>query len=127
MTKGAFFQLMVVVGLGVPLLPVGVMYGLRFVPPKWVNLPEYWKKPENYPRLCHFFFASSLWYAAGFLLWQTMLVHLVTEANLASPTQLNSVLVMASSLGLLMLTFAWVIALLIYIVRTDKRPSAVSS
>lgn len=127
MAKGAFFQLMVAVGLGVPLLPVGVTYALRFVPPRWVNLPEYWKEPENYPRLCHFAFASSLWYATGFLLLQAALVHLVTEANLATPPQLNSALMLAISLALLILTFAWVIGLLLYSERTDNPPSTVNS
>jgi uncharacterized membrane protein len=121
MGKAAFFRLMVTVGVGMPLLPLAAMYALRFLPLSWLNLPEYWKQPETFPRLCRFLFASTLWYSAGFLLWQTGLMHLVAKANLATPPQLNSGLMLILTVALLLLTFTWILVLLLGILAAGRR------
>ena len=121
MNKTSFFRLMVGVGLGLPLLPLALIYALRFLPSSWLNLPDYWKQPETFPRLCRFLFASTLWYSGGFLLWQTGLMHLVARANLVSPPQLNSGLMLILTVALLLLTFVWVLVILFGILAAGRR------
>lgn len=116
MGKAAFFRLMVAAGLGVPLLPLAVIYAMRFFPPSWLNLPEYWKRPETFPRMCRFLFTSTLWYSAGFLLCQTGVIHFVAKANLATPPQLNSSLMLILALALLILSFVWMLVILFGII-----------
>lgn len=91
MDKAAFLRLMIGVGLGVPAVIVGIMYFIRFLPPKYLNVPnhEYWRKPENHRRACGYIFSYSLWFSSIYLLWQTYVLHLIAEANRLSPPQLD--------------------------------------
>jgi len=122
-SKSSFLFLMVTVGIGIPSLLSALLYAVRFLPAKFLNVPnpEYWRKPENYRKACDFLLVSSWWFGSAFLLWQTAFSRMIVAANQVSPPHLDSSRVVLLSVPLLLFSLGW--AALI-VLRFSKIPEA---
>jgi hypothetical protein len=109
-------------GIGVPALVTAMVFAMRIFPARFLNAPNaaHWRKPENYRRACEFLFYSSLVFGGTFLLWQSILYHLVVSANKTSPPHLNSALTALSTIPLLAFIIGWMAALIFRFQRTDE-------
>lgn len=121
MARSTFITTMLGVGFGIPLFVMCVMGAVRFLPPKYLNVPNptYWREPQNFKKGCEFLFVSSMWFASGFFLWQAGFVRLIVEANRLSPPLLNNFQVFVLSGLLLFFSLAWVAVLSIRFLRTS--------
>jgi uncharacterized membrane protein len=115
MDRTAFTSIMVTVGLGVPVLLIGLLYAVRFLPASSLNVPNpsYWSLPENHRRAGSFLLFASLWFAGAFLVWMACLSRLVLAANRLSPPHLDSTLVFALSFGLVVFALGWTAVLVL--------------
>jgi uncharacterized membrane protein len=72
-------------GLGLPLLIVGICYVIRFVPNRLINLPgprrEYWLGPEQRPATMAHIFRHSFWLASMLIGLIAGVHYLILEAN----------------------------------------------
>ncbi len=121
MDKTAFTTSMLAVGLAIPALLVATMFAIRYFPAKYLNLPhpDYWRQPAHFRKACSYLLTASLWYAAGFLLWQTIFTHQIVAANLATPPHLDGRGALLLTIPLLALTLGWILALILRFLRTD--------
>lgn len=119
----SFMLIVLATGFGVPLFTMGIAYSIRFFPADFLNVPNstYWRKPESYLKAYQFLFTSSFWFASAFLLWQTALSRLVVSANRLSPPWLDNGKVMLLTIPLLAFVFLWVVALVVWFLRTDHK------
>jgi uncharacterized membrane protein len=121
-SKATFTFWMIVLGFGIPAFAIGIMSSIRLFPLSLVNLPhpEYWKRPENYPRACDHFLRSALWFGSAFLLWQAALFHTVATANHTTPPRLDGDRVMLLTALLLAFTGLWLVALILPLFRVGR-------
>lgn len=101
-------------GMGIPLFLVVLMFCIRFLPPRFLNVPhaDYWRAPENHARACDYLFTSSLWFGTALLVWANLFWRTLVAAALKNPPHLDG-----NGMGWLMagfgtVTVIWVIALL---------------
>jgi hypothetical protein len=112
MARDPYLLLMGAVGVGLPLLLVGIFYCIRFFPASIVNMPhrEYWLAPqrryETSEKMLHF----GLWFACAESIFLTMIHVQVVQANLAQPVQLTN-LVWAELAIFLGFVAVWLVAL----------------
>ena len=120
-TKDSFLLVMLSIGFGVPTLVTAIMYSIRFIPAKMLNVPnpEFWKLPRNHKKLCSFLLTSSYWFGSGFMVWQILFSKCIVTANLLSPPKLNNLEVLISTGGLLVFTTGWMIALLLPLLKKN--------
>ena len=83
MPRGQHVLIITLVGLGIPLFIIGLLYSTRFLPPSFLNVPNaaYWRSPDHYPEACNMIFRWSFWFAALHLVWATILNYQLVEAN----------------------------------------------
>ncbi len=83
MGRGAALTLMGVVGVGLPLLIVAMMFVIRFLPTNAINLPnrEYWLSPERRASTYSWLLRWTLWMACLIVLLMGALHVLVVVAN----------------------------------------------
>ncbi|MFT3990397.1 MAG: DUF1648 domain-containing protein [Luteolibacter sp.] len=114
MSKSAFTGLMLALGLGVPAFVMGILYVIRFLPSRFLNVPNaaYWRVSGNYHRACDFIFLSSLWYGGAILIWQRFFLKLVVSANQVSPPRLDTGKAMLVTAPLLVVSVGWVVVLI---------------
>jgi uncharacterized membrane protein len=124
-SKSSFTWNTLALGMGIPAFVIGIMYSIRFAPPKFLNVPNptYWREPQNFRKACDCLFTSSLWFGSAFLVWQAFFSHTIAKANQLSPPHLDSGKVFLLTLPLLVFTFGWVIALLLRFLKTPDSPS----
>lgn len=121
-SRSSFTTSMLAVGIGVPVLVIGIMYFIRFFPAKFLNVPNssYWRDPKNYRKACDFLFVSSFWFGSTFLLWQAYFSRTIVEANLTSPPHLDSTKTVLLTVPLLIFTFIWVVILIARFLKTEE-------
>ena len=111
MTNQAFLRFNLTLGVGSIVFVSGLIYLLRFLPPRFLNLPnrEHWHKPENYPVACARLFRLSLWLCVMMLMWMALLNYQIVIANrLKPPTLDNNAMFLALATFAVMLG-AWMI------------------
>lgn len=114
MGREGYTLFMSVMGVGLPIFIVGLMYSIRFFPDWTVNLPHknYWSSPEHRHFTADFMVAHSFW-LAGLMIYLMAGAHFLTiQANRSVPVHLPG-----AAFGVLMAGFlagmaVWVIALL---------------
>lgn len=101
-------------GLAASLVTIGLVYGARFLPARFLNVPNaaFWRRPENHRRACDHLFTTTLWFGSGLLLWLAAVLRLVVAANQTSPPHLNGSHLMIATAAFLAFTLAWMAALL---------------
>lgn len=121
MNKSSFTSSMLAVGLGIPALVIVIMYSIRFLPARFLNVPnpDHWRDPNNYRKACDFLFVSSLWFGSAYMIWHAFLSRMVVAANQSSPPHLDSVKAMLVTGLLLVFMFVWVLVLLLRFLKTD--------
>ncbi len=114
-SRSSFTASMLAVGVGLPALMIGIMYSLRFLPARYLNVPNatYWRKTENYKRACEFLLVSSFWFGSAFLLWQAFFSRTIVEANLTTPPHLDTTKALLLTIPLLVFSMAWVTVLIV--------------
>ena len=72
-------------------LIVGIMYAVRFFPPRVINLParDYWLASERREETYRFLLRQGLWFACMEIAFMAGLYWLVTQANLVTPARLD--------------------------------------
>lgn len=112
MSREGHLLLMALVGLGMPLLMVGIFYGIRFFPVNMVNLPyrSYWLSAEQHAATCADLLIFGLWFAVFETLFFLGIHILVVQANLAQPARLSSGVWMLLA-GFLLVLVGWLVAL----------------
>lgn len=117
--SSSVIYMMLAVGLGVPAFVAGLMFLLRFMPPKYLNVPNpvYWRATENHSRACDFLFRSSLLFGSGFMLWQVAFSVLLVAANQKTPPQPDTTAAILVSLAPLVLAAIWVGGILIFFLK----------
>ncbi|MDB6132337.1 MAG: serine/threonine protein kinase [Verrucomicrobiales bacterium] len=122
MDKSSFVPVSMTGGLGMPLLMMGLLYLVRFLPAKFLNVPHaaYWREPGNHRRACGILFSFSLWAASAFLLWQAALFYLIVTANRSVPPHLNTNHVILLTVALLAFTAVWTMALMRHFLKTPE-------
>jgi hypothetical protein len=125
MSRSAFTGTMLAVGIGLPLLIMGIMYSFRIFPVRYstISSSSYWRDPGGYEKACDFLFVSSFWFGSALLLWQTWLCHMLAEANLVSPPRLDRTEASALTVLLLVFSFAWPAVLIVCLLRSGRRRS----
>lgn len=121
MSRESHLLLMTLLGLGMPLLLVGVFYSVRFLPVNLVNLPhrDYWLAAERRAATCADLLTFGVWFAVFETLFFLSVHILVVQANLVQPARLSSAVWMLLA-GFLVLVAGWLIALF----RRFHRPPA---
>lgn len=120
MDKTAFTTSILSVGLGIPAVFVSIIYLMRFLPTRYLNLPsDRWREPAYFRKACDDFLAITLWYAAAFLLWQSAFTHQIVAANLATPPRLGNQYAFLLTIPILLLTLGWLAAIMVRFSRTD--------
>jgi len=114
-SRSSFTTSMLVVGLGLPALVISIVYGIRFLPARYLNVPNpaYWRSPENYVRACEFLLVSSFWFGSAFLIWQAFFSRMIVEANLTTPPHLDATKALLLTVPLIGFTMAWVLVLIV--------------
>jgi len=81
-----------VVGLILPLIIVGVLYTVRFLPTQLINLPrrDFWLAPERRDETCLYLARQGFWLASLLVLLQGMVWYQLIESNSRSVPQLSS-------------------------------------
>ncbi len=120
MNRTPFVASMLAVGLLIPAFVLAVLYSVRFLPSRVLNLPNpaYWRAPENYGRACEILFRSALVFAGGFLLWQAAFLRLIVKANKAQPPALDASQVFLLTAVLLAFSVGWLVMLVTRFART---------
>lgn len=119
MDKTAFTTSMLSVGLGIPAVFVSIIYLMRFLPTRYLNLPsDRWREPAYFRKACEYSLIITLWYAAAFLLWQTAFTHQIVAANLATPPHLDNQYAFLLTIPILVLTLGWLVAFMVRFLRT---------
>ena len=113
--------LMLLTGLGVPMLVLALSWAIRHLSPALLNVPhpQYWRAPENYPTACAILFRWGQWQAIALLVWMTFLNHQIIRANQISPPRLT----LTSNLPLILSLLGAEIALVIWLLRRFRRTS----
>lgn len=114
MNAAAFLWSFAGLGLAASLLTVGLCYAARFLPARFLNVPNaaFWRRPENHRRACDRLLTATLWFGSGLLLWMAVVLRLVVAANQTSPPHLNGSHLMIATAVFLAFTLVWVAALL---------------
>jgi hypothetical protein len=101
-----------VVGLILPLIIVGVLYTVRFLPTQLINLPrrDFWLAPERRDETCLYLARQGFWLASLLVLLQGMVWYQLIESNSRSVPQL-------SSSGFLVTLGAFGVALIFWLIR----------
>lgn len=103
-TRERFVAVMALVCLGLPLLLIGVFWGVRFLPSQLINIPhrEYWLSSERRGRTHDLLLASGLRFVVLQGTFFVAVLALVVVANRAAPVQLSPLvwLALAVCLGL---------------------------
>jgi uncharacterized membrane protein len=92
MTAGDHVRVLLGSGLGLAGFLIALCHGLRFLPPRLVNLPdpEYWRLPTHYPEACQIV-AHWSWHLASLqLLFLGTLNYVLVAANQLSPPRLST-------------------------------------
>lgn len=122
MSRGSFSLYMMAIGLGVPAFVIAMMYAIRFLPAKFLNVPNptYWRDPQHYPKACEFMFTSSLWFGCAFMIWQIAFSQTIVAANQISPPHLDNGRVILLTLPLMGFTFGWMVFLILRFLKTEN-------
>lgn len=122
MSRSSFTRSMLGVGFGVPGFVMVIMYSIRFLPARFLNVPNasYWRDSKNYGKACDFLFISSLWYGSAFMLWHAFQSMAVVAANQTSPPHLDSARAMVITIPLLVFTLGWVAVLILRFLKTGN-------
>ncbi len=84
MTRTQCVALMAAMGLGLPLLIVGLFFAMRFFPNSVINFPgdrDYWLAPERRAATVAYVFRQSFWFASMMIGFVAGLHYLTLQAN----------------------------------------------
>lgn len=92
MSREMHLTCMAAIGLGLPILMVGVFYAIRWLPMAIVNMPhrEYWLAPERRLATSAVLLQFGLWFASFESLFFLAIHILVVQANRAQPATLSN-------------------------------------
>ena len=107
--------------VGLPLLLVCVHSSVRFIPPRFINLPhrEYWLAPERVAATFAFLQSQSISFAAFLAVFLCFVHWLVVRANAVQPPHLSGSLFVA---GLVVFLVALVVWLGAFVAHFRRRP-----
>lgn len=110
------------IGIGVPFFIVIVFSCLRFVPARFVNLPnrEHWLSPEHQAESIAWVARSGLWLACAVLVFMGFLHYHVVQANTVTPPKLDSSSLMVVASGLMLFQLIFIVRILL---RFSKPPT----
>lgn len=93
MTREGIVRFMALFGIGVPLIMMLAFSSPRFVPVRFVNLPnrEHWLTGERRDESLSWLSRMGIWFAAVMLLFFGAIHHLVILANQVQPPRLDAV------------------------------------
>jgi uncharacterized membrane protein len=113
MSRTSYLIILGSIGLGAPLLVIGLSFAVRFFPTWTVNIPhrDFWLAPERQTQTFDFLLRWALWFGCLLLAFLAAIHHLVVQANGRTPVT------MPSGIGVISIVFAlalllWTAALL---------------
>lgn len=92
MTRAGFIRFTIGFGLGLPLILIIVFSSVRFVPVRFVNVPnrEHWFSPAQCEQTFAWISRAGLWFACVTTGFVAIVHHFVLEANAALPPCLDT-------------------------------------
>lgn len=92
MTRDGLTRFTLALGLGVPLLIIAAFSVARFVPVRFVNLPnrEYWLSPGRRAESVAWISRAGLWLACVLMAFMSVVHHFVVQANQLQPPRIDS-------------------------------------
>lgn len=114
MSRQATVTFMRVMGIGLPLLLVGVASLVRILPPSMINIPrrDYWLAPERRSQTAMLLFRHMLWLASVVVCFMGGVHYALVRANQTVPPHMPSGLIWPILAGFLAAIGVWSIALL---------------
>ncbi len=114
MSRDSHVRYMMTFGLFFPLAVPAVCYCVRFLPVGLVNIPrrEYWLAPERKSETINFLFRHAVWFGCLSVCFVAGSHWLVVDANLHSPPQLSTRLLVAVAGGFIAGLAWWIVVLL---------------
>ena len=121
MPRRLYLGFMLALTVGLPLLLVCAHGAVRFLPPRFINLPhrEYWLAPERRAATFAFLQAQSTYLAALLAVFLCFVHWLVVRANAVQPPRLSGPLFVA---GLILFLLALVVWIRAFLVHFRRRP-----
>ncbi|MBN2590463.1 MAG: DUF1648 domain-containing protein [Sedimentisphaerales bacterium] len=115
MSKDMHFLLMVGMGLGIPWLLVCIGLVCRFIPARFVNIPnrDYWFSPERKQKSCLYFSRYMIWMSCLTIAFFAGVQYTIVKANQNSPVKIPNELFWPLLIGFLIATTIWSIALIL--------------
>lgn len=128
MSRSTHSTFMLLFGLGLPCFIMVLMWVMRFLPPNLMNVPNaaYWRSPEHYPAAMQFMQEWSRWFAAGELLWVSLLNHQIVVANQNKPPHLATAPTLWLTGVFLIVVGASIVWMIIHFSRTPTATPPVS-
>jgi uncharacterized membrane protein len=110
MNRSSAIALMVVLGLGLPLLMVAISFATRFLPASLINIPhrEYWLAPERRDRTHSFILRQVLWLSCLMLCFMAGIHWIVVLAHQSIPVQMPTNLFVLVLAGYLACMAIWI-------------------
>ncbi|MBK7999410.1 MAG: DUF1648 domain-containing protein [Verrucomicrobia bacterium] len=114
MSRDSHVRYMVTFGSFFPLAVPVVCYCVRFLPVGLVNIPrrEYWLAPERKSETINYLFRHAVWFGCLSVCFVAGSHWLVVDANLHSPPQLSTRLLVAVAGGFIAGLAWWIVVLL---------------
>jgi serine/threonine-protein kinase len=114
--------LMLIFGLAIPAFILGLIWLMRMLPSKLLNVPnrDYWRAPENYPKACAIMLTWAQWLALGEFIWMTLLNRQIVLANHIKPPQLAPVETWCLAAGFVIMIGASIFWLMWRFRKTDE-------
>jgi uncharacterized membrane protein len=114
MSRQGTVAFMAVMGLGLPLLLVGVSSLVRVLPVSLINIPrrEYWLGPERRSQAAMLLFRHMLWLACLVVCFMGGIQYTLVRSNQTMPPHMPSGLIWPMLAGFLAAIGVWIIALL---------------
>jgi hypothetical protein len=114
--RRVYLGLMLVLTVGLPLLLVCVHGAVRFINPRFINLPhrEYWLAPERVAATLAFLQSQSIYFAALLAVFLCFVHWLVVRANAVQPPHLSASSFVAGLVVFLVALVVWMRTFLVY-------------
>ena len=113
MQRRSYLGFIILLGMAFPLIPVLILFIVRFLPNPSINLPnrEYWLAPEQRAATFSFLSRHSLWFGCIGISFVAAIHYLVYRANRQPIPQLSSSLLLSISACFIAALAVWIMAL----------------
>ena len=119
MSRSTHLLFTLVLGLGIPLFVVAVLFVVRFLPDSIINIPrrDYWLAAERRAETVAWLFRHSLWFACISVSFITGVHYLIVRANARPPAQLSTPWLLGMVGCFLVALAIWVISMILHFCR----------